>query len=103
MQTNAGGNVDEIIEFLMEAVVEEYNAGVNEGKIVEHGEYQDAFGFSLVALKMSKRPENETSEQLIETLTKLVEMWPEGGPIAESIPASVEDVVEQTKIVVRTL
>lgn len=103
LQKNAGGDVDEIIEFLMESVVEEYNAGVNDGKIVEPGEYQDAFGFALVALKMSKRTEHGKSEQLIEELTKLVKIWPEGGPIAESIPEPVEDVVEQTNIVVRNL
>ena len=55
IQKNAGGDVSDIIKFLMETVNEEYAIGVKDGKIVEAGEYQDAYGFSSVALKMSKR------------------------------------------------
>ena len=103
LQKNAGGDIAEIILFLMETVVEEYNAGVSDGKIIESGEYQDAFGFSVVALKMSKRMEGDKSAQLIEELTKLVEMWPEGGPLADSTPEPVEAVIEQTKNVIKNV
>ncbi len=103
LQKNAGGDLNEIIAFLMETVVEEYGAGVRDGKIVEAGEYQDAFGFSMVALKISKRIEGDKSAQLVEALTKLVSMWPEGGPLADSTPESVEDVVEQTQNVTQNL
>jgi len=71
LQKNAGGDLNEIISFLMETVVEEYSAGVSDGKIVESGEYQDAFGFSMVALKISKRMEGDKSAQLIKELIKL--------------------------------
>jgi hypothetical protein len=103
LQKNAGGDLKEIISFLMETVVEEYSAGVNDGKIVESGEYQDAFGFSMVALKISKRMEGDKSAQLIKELIKLVDMWPEGGPLADSTPEPVEDVFEQTNNIIKNL
>jgi hypothetical protein len=103
LQKNAGGDLSEIISFLMETVMEEYSAGVSDGKIVESGEYQDAFGFSMVALKTSKRMEGDKSAQLIKELIKLVDMWPEGGPLADSTPEPVEDVVEQTNNVIKNL
>jgi len=103
LQKNAGGDLSEIISFLMETVMEEYSAGVSDGKIVESGEYQDAFGFSMVALKISKRMEGDKSAQLIKELIKLVDMWPEGGPLADSTPEPVEDVVEQTNNVIKNL
>ena len=103
LQKNAGGDLKEIISFLMETVVEEYSAGVSAGKIVESGEYQDAFGFSMVALKISKRMEGDKSAQLIKELIKLVDMWPEGGPLADSTPQPVEDVVEQTNNIIKNL
>lgn len=103
LQKNAGGDLKEIILFLMETVVEEYSAGVSNGKIVESGEYQDAFGFSMVALKISKRMEGDKSAQLIKELIKLVDMWPEGGPLADSTPVLVKDVVAQTNNVIKNL
>ena len=103
LQKNAGGDLKEIISFLMETCVEEYSAGVSDGKIVESGEYQDAFGFSMVALKISKRMEGDKSAQLIKELIKLVDMWPEGGPLADSTPEPVEDVVAQTNNVIKNL
>ncbi|MDG1295524.1 MAG: hypothetical protein P8P48_00195 [Saprospiraceae bacterium] len=103
LQKNSGGDVVELITFLMEKVDEEYNAGVSEGMIVEAGEYQDAFGFSIVALKMAKRVEGEKAASLVEEASKLVSMWPEIGPLADSKPAPVEEVVNQAKKVVEQL
>lgn len=103
LQKNSGGDVAELITFLMEKVDEEYNAGVSDGMIVEAGEYQDAFGFSIVALKMAKRMEGEKATSLVEEASKLVSMWPEIGPLADSKPASVEEVVNQAKKVVEQL
>ena len=103
LQKNVGGNTNDIIEFLMETIEEEYNEGVSNGKIVEAGEYQDAFGFSVVALKMSKRIQGDKSEELKNELIKLVEMWPKGGPLADSKPESVENIVNQTKNIITYL
>jgi hypothetical protein len=103
LQKNSGGDVVELITFLMEKVDEEYNAGVSEGMIVEAGEYQDAFGFSIVALKMAKRMEGDKAASLIEEASKLVSMWPEIGPLADSKPTPAEEVVNQANKVVEQL
>jgi hypothetical protein len=103
LQKNAGGDLSEIILFLMETVVEEYSAGVRDGKIVESGEYQDAYGFSVVALKMSKRMESDKAAQLIAESIKLVDMWPAGAPLADSTPEPVKNVVEQTNNIIKNL
>ena len=103
LQKNAGGDLSEIILFLMETVVEEYSAGVLDGKIVESGEYQDAFGFSVIALKISKRMEGDQSAKLMKELIKLVGMWPAGAPLADSTPEPVKNVVEQTHTIIENL
>ena len=103
LQHNSGGDLVEMIRFLMEKVVEEYNEGVRDGEIVEAGEYQDAFGFSVVALKMSKRVKSERSDQLIVEATKLVAMWPEIGPLADSKPESLKNILEQTNKILENL
>ena len=103
LQHNSGGDLVEMIRFLMEKVVEEYEEGVRDGEIVEAGEYQDAFGFSVVALKMSKRVKSERSDQLIIEAAKLVAMWPEIGPLADSKPKPVKDILEQTNKILKNL
>ena len=103
LQKNAGGDLPEIIRFLMEKVEQEYKAGVSDGKIVEPGEYQDAFGFSVVALKLSKRVKNGGAQPLVEASKKLVAMWPEDGPLARSKPEPIEKVVKQIKNVIKNL
>ena len=87
----------------MEKVVEEYDEGVNDGKIVEAGEYQDAFGFSVVTLKMAKRIENNHSKQLVEEAIKLVKMWPEIGPLSDSKPLPLDDISKQTQKIIKNL
>ena len=72
LQKNAGGDAAEIIRFLMETVDEEYAIGVKEGKITDPGEYQDAFGFSVIALQSGTQQDNAELVSQIETLVK---MW----------------------------
>jgi hypothetical protein len=103
LQKNSGGDLNEIINFLMEKVAEEYKEGVKDGKIVEAGEYQDAFGFSVVALKMAKRIKSERSEQLVQEAQKLVKMWPEIGPLASSKPFSEEELDKQIENITKNL
>ena len=103
IQKNAGGNLKDIITFLMETTVTEYKAGVSDGKIIEAGEYQDAFGFSVVALKMSNGTENDKSAILTQELMKLVNMWPQEGPLADSTPKPLETIIKQTQSVLENL
>ncbi|HAN31409.1 MAG TPA: hypothetical protein DCQ06_07410, partial [Myxococcales bacterium] len=96
LQKNAGGKPLDIIEYLMETVDEEYSVGVKGGKITDPGEYQDAFGFATVALRMAKRIEGSDTKALVADLTALVALWPKGGPLAASTPSPVAKVKAQT-------
>ena len=100
LQKNAGGDASDIIRFLMETVDEEYAIGVKEGKITDPGEYQDAFGFSMIALEISKQQNNAA---LVSVVEALVNMWPEKGPLADSTPTAVAEVTGQTAKVVAAL
>ena len=100
LQKNAGGDAADIIRFLMETVDEEYAIGVKDGKITDPGEYQDAFGFSMIALEISKQQNNA---DLVSSVEALVKMWPEKGPLADSTPTAVADVTSQTAKVVAAL
>jgi hypothetical protein len=52
---------------------------------------------------MSKRVKSERSDQLIVEATKLVAMWPEIGPLADSKPESLKDILEQTNKILENL
>lgn len=103
IQKNAGGDLSDIIKFLMETVNEEYAIGVQDGKIVEAGEYQDAYGFSSVALQMSERYTGDNAQELMQELKKLLSLWPADAPLADSKPKPVEMVVAQTEKVLQLL
>jgi hypothetical protein len=100
LQKNAGGDASDIIRFLMETVDEEYAIGVQNGKITDPGEYQDAYGFSVVAHQTAQRMENAALVSMLETL---VGTWPENGPLADSIPASVKEVTAHTAKIILAL
>jgi hypothetical protein len=103
MQKNAGGSPADLIEYLMNTVNEEYAVGVQKGVITDPGEYQDAFGFSVVALDMAKRVKGKKSKEVISHLEALVGLWPKGGPLAKSIPKPVIEITAQTAKVVKSV
>nr|WP_070959011.1 hypothetical protein [Hyphomonas sp. Mor2] len=96
MQQNAGGDPVDVIGYLMDTVFEEYRIGVTDGAITDPGEYQDAFGFTVVALDLAGRIEDQDTTRLIAELESLLAMWPENGPLADSTPTPVSEVVAQT-------
>jgi len=95
MQKSAGGDSREIIAYLMDTVEEEYAIGVKAGAITDPGEYQDAYGFTVVAHKIAKSING--AEKLVGAIEALYATWPKGGPLANSTPAKVEDVLALTK------
>ena len=103
MQQKAGGDTKSIIEYLMGTVVDEYGVGVKDGKVTDPGEFQDAYGFSVVALKMAKRVDDPKAADLTRELEALVAMWPAGGPLADSTPKPVAEVAAQTSKVLLAL
>lgn len=96
MQQNAGGDPADIISYLMDTVFEEYRIGVTDGAITDPGEYQDAYGFTVVALDIASRMEGQNTGRLITELETLLAMWPATGPLADSTPTPVSELVAQT-------
>ena len=96
MQANAGGDPVEIIGYLMDTVFDEYRIGVTDGVITDAGEYQDAYGFTVVALNIARNIEDKDTSKLIEELETLLGMWPDNGPLASSTPTPVSDITVQT-------
>lgn len=97
MQTEASGDPKAVIGFLMDTAAEEYAIGVTDGEITDPGEYQDAYGFAIVALKTARRIEG--AEALVAELESLTLMWPATGPLAASEPLPVADVTAQIEAV----
>jgi hypothetical protein len=95
LQQNANGDPIGQIDFLMDTCLEEYTIGVVNGVIDNAGEYQDAYGFSVVARDIAKRLGTPESEPLVLELELLVRMWPSEGPLADSIPAPVSEIAAQ--------
>lgn len=96
MQQNAGGDPVDVIGYLMDTVFEEYRIGVTDGVITDPGEYQDAFGFTVVALDIASQIEDRNTDRLISELETLLAMWPATGPLADSTPTPVSELVAQT-------
>ncbi|WP_031556129.1 hypothetical protein [Parvularcula oceani] len=82
----AGGDPAEIIRFLMNAIAEEYQVAITDGAISDPGEYQDAYGFAVVARDRAERM-SDAPEDLIAALEELLTMWPEGAvPVDDPAP-----------------
>ncbi len=92
----AGGDTSGIIRFLMDTLAEEYTIAITDGKVTDPGEYQDAFGFAVVARQQAQGLQGRGKSQVISKINALIEMWPEEGPIPPSNPASVEKITAKT-------
>jgi hypothetical protein len=94
MQTRAGGDPAEVIAYLMDVIDEEYAIGVTAGTVTDPGEYQDAYGFTVVAIDIAGRMEN--AGILLAELDALLMLWPDTGPLAQSVPAPVSQIQART-------
>ncbi len=98
MAQAAGGNKVELIEYLLDTIVEEYTIGVSEDRIVDIGEFQDAYGFAVVARSYADDLSGDASEVLRAELDSLISLWPEG-PVSTNTPASVSAVSSQVSLI----
>lgn len=89
-----GGSNKDILNFLLDTTLAEYRVGVVDGAIVNAGEYADAYGFVTVASDYAADLEGAEGEAVRAELATLRDMWPEA-PLAESTPASVDQVAAQ--------
>ena len=87
VRAKAGGDSVEIINFLMDTIIEEYSIGVTNGAVTDPGEYQDAWGFAIVAKKEAKNmPQSVRND-----IDALIALWPDS-PIPPANPTSVAQV-----------
>lgn len=87
----AGGDAAEIIAFLMDTVIDEYGEGVADGVVVNAGEYQDAFGFTVVAIQRVPGLPEAQQGRVLEALEALLGLWPEA-PLPPELASAVADV-----------
>ena len=75
--------VEVIVELLREAAFE-YGVGIVDGKLSNAHEYQDAYGFTQIALSWAKRAApHEIFDPVVERIEALSDMWPELVPPEE--------------------
>lgn len=68
--------VDVIVELLREAAFE-YGVGIVDGKLSNAHEYQDAYGFTQIALSWAKgATPHEVFDRIAERIEALSDMWP---------------------------
>jgi len=92
VRSKAGGDPAELIRFLMDTTVEEYTIAVNDGVVTDPGEYQDAWGFVVVARDLAADLETPQADQMRADLETLLGLWPEAAPIPPEDPAPVGQV-----------
>ena len=84
---HAGGEPVAVMRYLMDLVEEEYRVGVQDGVVTDPGEYQDAYGFTVVAMSLvSELPANARAD-VADALQALRDLWRDG-PVPVSDPAS---------------
>jgi hypothetical protein len=74
----AGGASVTIIMFLLELIIQEYSIAVTDGRIADIGEYQDAYGFHLVAMMHAKKLPEEIRSKVTKSLSDLGSLWMDG-------------------------
>ena len=90
----AGGDTVETIEFLLKTIIDEYRIGVPADAIVDAGEYQDAYGFAVVARKHATSFEGAAGLNVREQLDNLIDLWP-NGPVPVDTPPAASVIIAQ--------
>ena len=98
----AGGDPVHVIRFLMDLAVDEYTVGVTDGKVTDAGEFQDAYGFVVVARKRADSLSTDRADQTRERLDGLSALWPQG-PVPVDNPSPPAQVAAEASRVLLTL
>ncbi|MEL6362255.1 MAG: hypothetical protein AAFR21_14355 [Pseudomonadota bacterium] len=99
----AGGDPVEIITFLMNTINEEYAVGVTDGAVTDPGEYQDAYGFAIVARDRAVAFEGEAGESVRAEIETLIGLWPGTPPVPTDDPMPLSTISAQTSLVLLEL
>ena len=96
LAASAGGEPREIIAYLLDTVAEEYAIGVPEATVTDPGEYQDAYGFTVVAIARTGGLGGPGVDELRAELEGLLELWP-GGPVPPEDPTPLDEIERQVE------
>ncbi len=99
----AGGDPVSIIRFLMETVIAEYSVAITDNRVSDPGEYQDAYGFTIVAMEQAATLKSPHKETTLAALNTLLGFWPESAPIPPQNPKSIDAVTAQVETVLSVL
>lgn len=95
----AGGDTVEILDFLIAVTVEEYTAGVPADTVEIAGEYQDAYGFAVVARQRAESLDGEDGARVRAEIDNLIALWPENGPVPPEAPTPASAIAAQASSV----
>jgi hypothetical protein len=97
-----GGDSSEIINFLLGTIIEEYSIAIGGDKITDIGEYQDAYGFQVVAQSYTAALSDNNRDLVASVLTDLATLWLDG-PLPVQNPTSVNDMQTAVEAIIKNL
>ena len=97
-----GGDSSEIINFLLNTIIAEYSIAITDDKITDIGEYQDAYGFQVVAQSYAAALSDNNRDLVASALTDLATLWIEG-PLPVQNPTSVNDMLTAVETIAKHL
>jgi len=103
MRDAAGGSAPELIRYLMEVAVEEYSVAVPGTSVGDAAEYQDAWGFVMVAKDLSASLEGDMAADVGRLLEEMLALWPEEAPIPPATPTPAGQISAQAAKVLLAL
>ncbi|MEL6528322.1 MAG: hypothetical protein AAGK01_04490 [Pseudomonadota bacterium] len=92
LRQDAGGDTAELIRYLMEVASEEYAIAVPDTSVVDPAEYQDAWGFVVIARELADGLDAPKASEVRTTLDTMLSLWPDDAPIPPDNPASAGQV-----------
>ena len=96
LRADAGGDVPDLVRFLMKRCLSSYREGVSlENQITDAVGFQTAYGYAVTARELAASLDREDAKGAQLELELLVRMWPDTGPLAEAAPAPVMNFASQ--------
>ena len=92
VRSRAAGDTASLIRFLMETATEEYTIAVNDGLVTDPGEYQDAWGFAVVAKELAANLDAPHADDVRSEIDALLGLWPDAAPITPEQPTPVGEI-----------
>jgi len=103
LANKVGGDSKKIIIFLLETTIEEYELSLKKNKIVNIGEYQDAWGFVKVAMHHAKKISDTKHSTDIQNKLKILHGYWSNGPLPIDNPTEPNTIKKIIKDIISKL